>query len=110
MMNQKIKGKWIRALRSGLYRQGYGRLVDREDGEYCYCPLGVLVVIQGVPPDKLLHYSYPPIDCVGGLSVEAMFVIASASDGLALAPFVHKGMRKHSFKEIANYLEKEKGI
>jgi hypothetical protein len=41
-VNKKIKDKWVKALRSGKYKQGKGYLrADEGDGE-CYCCLGVL--------------------------------------------------------------------
>lgn len=42
MMNPKIKEKWVKALRSGRYKQGRGRL-KRGDK---YCCLGVLCKIM----------------------------------------------------------------
>jgi hypothetical protein len=41
-MNADIKQLWIDALRSGKYKQGYGRLRDEEDTETQFCCLGVL--------------------------------------------------------------------
>ena len=42
-MNKWVKRKWVRALRSGEYKQGKGYLVQgtNEDG-YVHCCLGVL--------------------------------------------------------------------
>lgn len=49
-MNKKLKAKWVKALRSGKYRQGYRSLKLKEDldleddrkPETLYCCLGVL--------------------------------------------------------------------
>lgn len=41
-MNQEIKDKWIKALRSGEYKQGNQALCRIEQGEKYYCCLGVL--------------------------------------------------------------------
>lgn len=41
------KKKWLEALRSGKYRQGYYDLCDRDNGRLKYCCLGVLSKIQG---------------------------------------------------------------
>jgi hypothetical protein len=42
--------KWIDALRSGDYKQGYGTLRQvEEDGSYCHCAAGVLADI--IDPD-----------------------------------------------------------
>lgn len=44
-MNKKLKAKWLRALRSGLYRRGRGALANSAGTKFC-C-LGVLADIQG---------------------------------------------------------------
>lgn len=42
-MNSEIKAKWVTALRSGDYKQAKNRLkVDKPDGSFGYCCLGVL--------------------------------------------------------------------
>lgn len=42
-MNKIVKNKWIKALLSGDYRQGLGRLRNTElDGDDSHCCLGVL--------------------------------------------------------------------
>lgn len=46
-MNQRIKKLWIKALRSGKYKQGYGKLRRKEDGTILHCCLGVLEEIHG---------------------------------------------------------------
>ena len=49
MMNPEWKQKWIDALRSGEYKQGYKYLRQtEEDGSISYCCLGVLCDIAGV--------------------------------------------------------------
>lgn len=42
MINKEFVKKWLEALRSGKYKQGYNRLKDDKDG---YCCLGVGVEI-----------------------------------------------------------------
>lgn len=46
-MNQKIKKKWVKALRSGKYKQGTEALKFTYDGEAEFCCLGVLCDIVG---------------------------------------------------------------
>lgn len=41
-MNPTVKTKWLKALRSGKYKQGKGALRIIKDGETQYCCLGVL--------------------------------------------------------------------
>jgi hypothetical protein len=42
-MNKNVKHKWVKALRSGDYKQGKGCLLNLKEGEANYCCLGVLV-------------------------------------------------------------------
>lgn len=43
VMNQEYKLRWIYALRSGNYKQGFGALVEEQEGDSVgYCCLGVL--------------------------------------------------------------------
>ena len=39
---QEIKDKWLEALKSGDYKQGYGALVSNDDKETRHCCIGVL--------------------------------------------------------------------
>ncbi len=42
-MNQEIKDQWVKALKSGEYKQGYGKLaVKMSNGQQKHCCLGVL--------------------------------------------------------------------
>lgn len=41
-MNKKVKKKWLAALRSEEYRQGFGYLRHNSMGQSFYCCLGVL--------------------------------------------------------------------
>lgn len=66
-MNPKVKRKWVKALRSGKYKQGTGMLkVTRDNDEPLYCCLGVLCEVavgegivksypgsNGLPPDAV---------------------------------------------------------
>jgi hypothetical protein len=48
MKDRELRGKWMRALRSGKYKQGSSQLVYPTDtGGYQYCCLGVLASILG---------------------------------------------------------------
>lgn len=45
---QEIKDKWLEALKSGNYKQGYGKLETRVDNQTRHCCIGVL---QEVHPE-----------------------------------------------------------
>lgn len=53
-MDAELKAKWVKALRSGEYRQGDGNLIWRRAGETKFCCLGVLCQINGAEWD---HYT-----------------------------------------------------
>lgn len=121
-MNKEVKAKWLKALRSGKYKQGDSYL-RRKDGTYC-C-LGVLCDIykketgeghwdgsrfnvgsygnSEIPPSKVAEWA--------GLedSNPKVSVPKKGSFGLT---FLNDGdedekIKKHSFKEIANIIEKK---
>lgn len=57
-MDQAIKRKWVKALRSGKYKQAQEYLFTGKG----YCCLGVLGDVIGVPK-KDMHYVGEPDDC-----------------------------------------------
>jgi hypothetical protein len=100
-MDKQTKKDWIKALRSGEYPQGYGKLHSSE-GKFC-C-LGVLCDIaldswweldsSGEKYKLGGGYSYmPPIDLIDDLGPEVCLRLANLND---------KGK---SFDEIAAYIE-----
>ena len=52
-MNKKNAMKWVKALRSGKYKQGRESLVGENKGECQYCCLGVLAKINGFSEDDM---------------------------------------------------------
>jgi hypothetical protein len=100
-MNPEIKQKWVEALRSGKYKQGYKQLRD-ENGAYC-C-LGVLCEVVGKPYTGS-HGSLPSsvAELAGvhksGLlpkAVENEHFLASVNDYL-----------KYDFNQIADIIEEQ---
>jgi hypothetical protein len=51
-LSKRFKDKWVKALRSGDYKQTQSTLYDGKDG---YCCLGVGAIVCGVPKHKLLN-------------------------------------------------------
>lgn len=124
-MNKALKNKWIKALRSGKYKQATETLhyskkapVDHEAGGYC-C-LGVLCAVVGLRPKFDLAgeatYKLPKTQA----KVCGSFIIVDPiSDheeyhgydefGICISTHNHLVQMndyKISFNEIANYIEK----
>lgn len=112
-MEKNLKTKWVKALRSGDYRQGQDVLVNTSGTNFC-C-LGVLADVQGcvwrlakhdetelvpVSPDGGRAWAtdgaaYLSKSRAGGLNREKQHTLMQMNDA-------HK-----SFKEIADYIERE---
>lgn len=108
-MDQEFKARWVAALRSGEYKQGYGRM--RTGNRFC-C-LGVVCdlvdpsrweegdrgrhLYADLSPHKLGWEGYPPKETAAsvGLSLRHMQDLAKMND------------REFSFEEIADYIERE---
>lgn len=118
-MKQKIKEKWIDALRSGEYQQGTGYLkVIHENGDIKHCCLGVLCELaikdnldlsttetERVWESDLItatsfngEEEYPP---------EEMDDWAELPDFLVLELLSEKNDKGQSFDQIADYIEAE---
>jgi hypothetical protein len=98
MMDQKIKKKWIEALRSGEYEQTHGQL--SHDNKFC-C-LGVLMCVQGIHNFRP-HALLPPRELLCGLNIDDVETLTALNDGQNLHG-------RHTFKQIADYLERERSI
>jgi hypothetical protein len=114
-MTPELKAKWLAALRSGKYQQGEGAL--NKDGKFC-C-LGVLCDVAGYEwfEDELPGYK----TCSAGrafienateleklgLSSEIQIFCCSLNDGtFPSSDKIQPDNYPHSFKEIADWLEK----
>lgn len=104
-MDAKLKADWVKALRSGEYRQARGVLQDKTGA---LCCLGVLCKVAGldiredgrgvVGADESTNTAmYTPIfDMLGGHSKS--HPLSTRNDGAS-------GFHKHTFPEIADYIE-----
>jgi hypothetical protein len=59
-MKSDVKLKWIEALRSGKYKQGFRTLMQESEGEASFCCLGVLCDVLGLRKEQLPPDLYVP--------------------------------------------------
>lgn len=105
-MNKAIKRKWVKALRSGLYKQGSGKLrSERDEGDVRYCCLGVLCDILGVENFTGMSVPYQKALDEIGLDYDEHEQINDNATHAAnkLANFNDRG---RSFNWIASYIER----
>ena len=98
-MDAKIKRLWVKALRSGKYRQAKEILRNRSGSMCC---LGVLCKIQGIDwrtVEGSLFTSTIPRQFNAGLRKEQRDKLANMNDG-------NRGFKRHTFSEIADYIAK----
>ena len=102
-MDQQIKEKWVKALRSGEYKKGLGQLKNNQD--ITYCCIGVLGVCNNlqlynendsksvaIQPNSF-KYNYGISELLGLTSDEERFLIKLNDNPYS------------TFEEIANHIE-----
>lgn len=106
-MNKTLKTKWVKALRSGKYEQGQGKLRSLQDE---YCCLGVLASVTGCKwrkdEDRFRYYLKNNFD-EGGVRFSAHFleeIGLNVEDEDTLIDM--NDMEGSSFEKIANWIEK----
>lgn len=111
-MNQKVKRKWVKALRSGKYKQGFGSLRDKEDN---FCALGVLCNLHAqANPDiangQRLKFMY--LGSASSLPYQVQAWAGLTDDNPVIGQGKHTSnlielndTKKLSFKEIAAAIE-----
>lgn len=58
-MRKQLKEKWVKALRSGEFKQGKDYLcAEQDDGTHAFCCLGVLACVMGKKPERLISKSH----------------------------------------------------
>jgi len=122
-MNKKVKDLWVKALRSGDYKQGRGHLRDRNNN---FCCLGVLCNIhaQENPNNHLIKdsvkgkdfYNYggssvlPPVAVLKWAGIYNKYICVDRLDNMV----AHLWMRNdgggqfipHTFNQMADFIEK----
>lgn len=104
-MDAELKAKWLKALRSGEYTQGKGKLYNYEDRAYC-C-IGVLAAIQGVNFEDDPRFDIEDDLCTSSLPAELTAGLGPYEAG-ALADMNDGSGRERpakTFAEIADYIE-----
>lgn len=96
-MNVKNVKKWIKALRSGWYKQTRGRLCG---GKGYYCCLGVACRVAGLRPNELWEECLLPESVSNWLGIESDD--PKIGDDLATALNDNLGL---SFRKIADRIE-----
>ena len=93
-MNKQLRDEWVRALRSGEYEQGRGRLRKGNGEDAKYCCLGVLGVVCGSPDIELLHDVMTHINATTELLTSLRMRLIDMNDRDLM-----------SFPEIADWIE-----
>lgn len=105
-LDKKFKTKWMKALRSGEYKQGFGTLKEELDGIVKYCCLGVAGEISGV---KNLHTCGTLAKgCnLKGISKIPSPIVGDIGNNILVNKLVTMNdSGKYSFKRIATWIEK----
>lgn len=99
--------KWVKALRSGDYKQCTGKMYKREHG---YCCLGVAMSINGVPDSKMDNKGVPVNKTNGVFMTKTKSIprelYGTAGNNELLHEFTKMNdTNKNTFDEIADWIE-----
>ena len=96
-----FKADWLKALRSGDYKQGRGKMLLNNK----YCCIGVGCIVLGVPEEKLKDHGFP-YDYVDE-RIPEFFIKRSRNTFMDELGFMNdRNDREHkSFEEIADWIE-----
>lgn len=101
---KKFKKDWIKALRSGDYSQGNGKLVDSENN---YCCLGVACRVAGYNNGHIKRSSVEEINKNAYISNEFKKIPKILKGGNSLTKkLADMNDSGRSFKYIASYIER----
>ena len=96
-MDKKLKAKWVKALRSGKYKQGQCSLYKKK--EKAYCCLGVLGRVMGKTAASLGNAKNEP---ASGMTPKSWRVIDPDRVDALISMNDHQS---RPFGEIADYIE-----
>lgn len=115
-MERSLRDQWVRALRSGFYKQGIGFLCRIVDDEPQYCCLGVLNEVLGTPKRQSANIiSYyndfpeaPPTDedTYYAPYTNSLYLSRYGIDGDVHHDLIGMNDRGRSFDEIADWIER----
>lgn len=103
-MDKAIKKKWVKALRSGRYKQGAARLFDEKDGTHC-C-LGVLCRVMRLRPDNSVFGGFYGYGGQNGWLSDQMLERTGLLDRQQKTLMKMNDKRGKSFAQIADHIEK----
>lgn len=99
-MNPKVKRAWVKALRSGKFKQGADHLISGRGRQTEYCCLGVLCHVEcGAVPRDLC---YLPVDVAVAAGIAVQHTTGTVQGQLA----DKMNDRGVPFKTIATWIEK----
>jgi hypothetical protein len=100
-----FKNKWLKALRSGEYKQGDGKLWNKKDNTYCCLGVaGKLCGVVGLSAPSRWEF----LDFKENKNLRGKTRVPEIIQGIHGVADILAGMndRGDSFKVIANYIEK----
>jgi hypothetical protein len=112
-MNKEIKAKWVKALRSGQYKQGRNKLRSANNE---FCCLGVLCNLHAEAHPEIAAQHTNPRSYIGNTQMPPTQVCLWANiyiwgnpyaTGDVLLTLATMNDTGKSFKEIADFIEKE---
>lgn len=106
-MNKTAKKKWLKALRSGDYKQGSGCLKRVNENGTTYCCLGVLIDTLGTRWKKVAGRTH--LACRGNAVAALPADIkrqVGLSDKVESKLIEMNDQKGRSFKQIARYIER----
>lgn len=111
-MNKELGKRWVDALRSGKYKQGFTQLrthqINDEPGVFSYCCLGVVVnehIVPAVTDEENVRSYDDQLQLCGTLrpyQLEALGITKEQQDDL-----IRLNDRHFPFSYIADYIEQE---